>query len=209
MIKDLKLYSNNDWGLCTPTLEQIIGIIKNNQINSVIEFGSGKSTEFLIDVRNELNLNYTIDSFDDSEFYCYNGEKHDYLNLKITDLISCSDEDYSEMFDKKTFDRTKFNKVEGVFDATIKNATYDVDFPKLKDNYDLVIIDGPHGNGRNFSNFYIKNRIKNGTYIIIDDYFHYDFVDKVRHFFEVEVIEEKIFEGYANKGHAILKVIKS
>ena len=48
MIKDLKLYSNNDWGLCIPTLEQIIGIIKNNQINSVIEFGSGKSTEFLI-----------------------------------------------------------------------------------------------------------------------------------------------------------------
>jgi hypothetical protein len=208
MIKELKSYSNNDWGLCVPTLEKIIKIIKNNKIKRIIEFGSGKSTEFLIDVRDELNLDYTIDSFDNSEVYCYNGQKYDYLNLIVTDLIVCSDEDYSEMFKNKILDRNKFEKVYGEFDATIKNATYDVDFSKLKDEYDLVIIDGPNGNGRNFSNFYIENRVKNGTYIIIDDYFHYDFVDKVKHFFDVEVVEEKIFEGYSNKGHAILKVIK-
>ena len=206
MIKDLKLYSNNDWGLCVPTLEHIKNIIKNNQINSVIEFGSGKSTEFLIDIRNELNLNYTIDSFDDSQVYCYNGNSVDYLNLMITDLIVCSDYDYDEMFKTKIFNREKFKVVDGVFDATIRNATYDVNFSKLKENYDLVIIDGPHGNGRNFSNFYIKNRVKSGTYIIVDDFFHYDFVDKIKSFFNVEVVEENIF-GYSNKGHAILKVI--
>jgi hypothetical protein len=208
MIKELKSYSNNEWGLCVPTLEEIIKIIKNNQVKSIIEFGSGKSTEFLIDVRNEMNLDYTIDSFDDSEKYCYNEDRYDYLNLKVTDLIVCGDEDYLEMFNTKTFNRNKFTKVDGEFDAKIKNATYDVNFSELKDNYDLVIIDGPHGNGRNFSNFYIKNRIKNGTYIIIDDYFSYNFVETVRYFFDVEVIEEKIFEGYSHKGHAILKVIK-
>jgi len=207
MIKELNLYSNSGWGLCIPTLEKIIEIVKNNNINSIIEFGSGKSTEFLIDLRNELNLNYTIDSFENSEKYGYDGDKPDYLNLHITNLLTCSDSDYHDMFLNKNFDKTKFNIVTGEFDATIKNATYDIDLTKLKDNYDLVIIDGPNGNGRNFSNFYLNNRIGSNTFIIVDDYFHYDFVDKIRKFFNIEVIEEKIFEGYSNKGHAIIKVI--
>lgn len=206
MIKDLKFYSNNNWGLCVPTLNKIIDIVKNNNIQNILEFGSGKSTEFLIDLRNELGLNYKIDSFDNSETYCYNGEKYDFLNLYVTDLLVCSDEDYTKIFETKTFDKSKFKKIEGEFDATVKNATYDVDISKLSDVYDLIIIDGPNGNGRNFSNFYIKDRVKNGTYVIFDDYFHYDFVEKFSSFFNCEILETSIFDGYVNKGHAIIKI---
>jgi hypothetical protein len=207
MIKEYNYYSNGGWGLCKPTLEWIYNIIKNNNIKNIIEFGSGKSTEFLIDVRKELNLNYNIDSFDNDENYCYNGDNHDFLNLQITDLLSCSDSYYNDMFENKVFNKTKFKIVDFEFDATIKNATYDINLVNLRKNYELVIIDGPHGNGRNFSNFYIKNRIKKGSYIIIDDYFHYDFVNKTQSFFNVDIIEENIFHDYSNKGHAILKVI--
>ena len=103
MIKEYNYYSNGGGGLCKPTLEWIYNIIKNNNIKNIIEFGSGKSTEFLIDVRKELNLNYNIDSFDNDENYCYNGDNHDFLNLQITDLLSCSDSDYNDMFENKVF----------------------------------------------------------------------------------------------------------
>jgi hypothetical protein len=207
MIKQLNYYSNDGWGLCVPTLEMLINIIKNNNIKNIIEFGSGKSTEFLIDVRNEFNLDYTIDSFDNSEVYCYKGEQKKFLQLNICNLISCDDIEYENIFSTKKFDKSNFTLVTGEFDAKIKNATYDIKEEMLKTNYDLVIIDGPHGNGRNFNNFYIENRIRTGSFIVVDDFFHYDFIDKIKLFFNVEIIESQIFEKYRNKGHAILKVI--
>lgn len=207
MVKQLEYYSNDGWGLCIPTLQMLLNIIKNNNIKNIIEFGSGKSTEFLIDARNEFNLDYTIDSFDNSNVYCYKGEQKDFLKLNITNLISCEDFEYENMFKTKKFDKSSFSIVTGEFDAKIKNATYDINENMLKSTYDLVIIDGPHGNGRNFTNFYIENRLKSGSFIVVDDFFHYDFVDKIKLFFNVEVIEEKLFENYSNKGHAILKVI--
>jgi hypothetical protein len=77
----------------------------------------------------------------------------------------------------------------------------------MSEKYDLVLIDGPNGNGRNFSYIHLKNKLNSGAYIIIDDYFHYDFVEKCLMFFDCEILEERRFiEDHPNKGHAILKI---
>ena len=59
----------------------------------------------------------------------------------------------------------------------------------LKGIYDLVIVDGPHGVGR--AKWYpkIKNFIKEGTIILIDDFHHYsEFETELNENFEYDLI---------------------
>jgi hypothetical protein len=204
---EFKKYYRDGWGLHIKTTEFMYNIIKDNEIKSILEFGSGGSTEFFIEARKILNKNYTIDSLDHSEQFCYKGPKYDYLNLILTNLITCDDTSYENIFSTKKFDSSKFSITNDIYNTGIKNATYDLNLNKLKDNYDLVLIDGPNGNGRNFSYFYLLNRIKKGTFIIIDDYFHYDFVQKCSDFFDFDIIDqERFIKDHPNKGHSILKI---
>jgi hypothetical protein len=204
---DFNKYYKNGWGLHWKTSEYIFNILKDNDINNILEFGSGKSTEFFIDSRNELTKNYSIDSFDHSTQYCYQGQTYYFLNLMIRDLIICDDDSYNTMFKSKKYTKELFLKTDDIFNTGIKNATYDIHSDDLKENYDLVLIDGPNGNGRNFAYFYLTGRIKSGAYVIIDDYFHYDFLEKCSIFFDYEVLETvKFSNDHPNKGHAIIKI---
>lgn len=200
-------YYADGWGLCLPTLERISDILQGGGVRAILEFGSGSSTRFFIDYANAAGMDYTIDSYDHDPAFAYRGPAWPGLKLRITPLLTCSDDMYDRMFAEKTFHRQSFEAVTGPISPNIRNATYDVDLNDLKDNYDLVLLDGPHGNGRNFANFYMKGRLRPGAHIVVDDYFHYDFVDRIRDFFPVEVIEEAIFPEHGGKGHAILKVI--
>jgi hypothetical protein len=204
---DFNKFYKEGWGLHRGTIEQVYNLIRNNNITSVLEFGSGASTEFFIEARNELNKAYTIDSFDHNIDFSYNSTKPDYLNLMIRDLVVCSDESYNEMFKTKKFNDSAFVTTEKKLDTGIRNATYKLNKGDLKKSYDLVLIDGPNGNGRNFSYFYMKNRLKSGSIVVIDDYFHYDFVEKLGEFFEYELISEiKFSNDHPNKGHVIVKI---
>ena len=43
--------------------------------------------------------------------------------------------------------------------------------------------------------------------MVIDDYFHYDFVEKLGEFFEYELIDEIRFSNdHPNKGHVIVRI---
>ena len=48
---DIEKYKNDGWGLSRKQLIELLEIIKNFESNNVrvLEFGSGKSTEFLVD----------------------------------------------------------------------------------------------------------------------------------------------------------------
>ena len=204
---DFNKYYREGWGLHRGTIEQTYNLIRDNDIKSVLEFGSGASTEFFIEARTELNKVYTIDSFDHNVQFSYNKSKPDYLNLMIRDLVICNDESYNKMFETKIFNGEVFVATDRILDTGIKNATYKINKEDLKESYDLVLIDGPNGNGRNFSYFYIQGRLKSGSIVVIDDYFHYDFVEKLGEFFEYELIDEIRFSNdHPNKGHVIVRI---
>jgi hypothetical protein len=64
---------------------------------------------------------------------------------------------------------------------------------ELKKNYNFAVIDGPHGNGKNFAYLLLKNRMENGS-ILIDDFNHYDFFETGSSIFTLEEfarVEEK------------------
>jgi hypothetical protein len=63
-------------------------------------------------------------------------------------------------------------------EASQKNNFYKIEESDLNGVYDIVILDGPNGNGRNFAFLHIKQYLNSGSIIYIDDYNHYDFVEK-------------------------------
>jgi hypothetical protein len=70
-----------------------------------------------------------------------------------------------------------------------KNVFYDIKDEQLPDVIDIMIVDGPHGNGRSIAFLHGINRLKSGSYVVIDDYNHYDFIEKF----------EKLFKDRLNK----------
>ena len=60
--------------------------------------------------------------------------------------------------------------------------------------FDIVILDGPNGNGRNLAYNYIRGHLNKDAIILIDDFdasdgdFDYEFVDILKYNYDVEEI---------------------
>lgn len=80
------------------------------------------------------------------------------------------------MFQDKAIDWTLFRKRFWSPKTSQKNCSYLIDETTLRKDHNLAIVDGPHGNGRNFAYLLLKDRMKDG-YIFIDDFNHYDFLE--------------------------------
>tara|TARA_R100001082_G_scaffold111001_2_gene92805 strand:- start:760 stop:1380 length:621 start_codon:yes stop_codon:yes gene_type:complete len=193
-------------GLHSTQLEKIAQILKTG-VKNVVEFGSGKSTEFLVDFREENELDYEICSFDHHPFYGYK-ETHDFLTTHRRDIVRCSDECYEEMFNEKKYNKSCFVNCQNEMDNfRIKNSFYDITEEYLPENIDLVILDGPNGNGRSISFLHLKDKLSKEAHILIDDSDHYDFVERSKKILDVEVIvHENDTSIHPLFNYALLKV---
>lgn len=181
-------------------LKKILDLFENNV--NILEFGSGFSTSFLIDYKFFSGKNIFIDSYDNDPNWCFqNTENYTFLNLNVKPLISCSDKDYNYQLENKKYNKNRFKTHISLPYNHPKywrqrNCFYDVNNNDLKDNYDIVIIDGPNGNGRNIAYLHIKEKVKSGSYILIDDHnskddeYDYNFIGNLKNIINVE----KIFE---------------
>ena len=186
-------------GLDMYALKCIYGVLQKKTDNiNILEFGSGFSTQFLIDYKLTKNKNITIDSYDNDKKWCFQeAEKYDFLNLNVEPLISCSDEDFNNQIQNKEYDSTCFKTHVSLPYNHPKywrqrNCFYNV--KNLKNNYDLVIIDGPNGNGRAIAYLHIKDKVKKGSYILVDDHnsrdgdYDYKFVEHLMNIIPVEIV---------------------
>jgi len=185
---DYTSYWRKGDGLHSSELKNIEDAIIENGVKNIVEFGSGKSTEFLADLRKEKNLDYTVHSFDHHPEYCYKGE-HDFLVMQILDLVSCSDAWFDDMFKNGKYNRLGFNNCQHAMNVVDnRNGFYDMTEDCLPDNIDLVILDGPNGNGRSIAYLHIKDKISDNCTILIDDSDHYDFIPRCDQIFNTEII---------------------
>jgi len=188
---DLEKYKNNGWGLskkCFQDIQNIVEKFKSKEIN-VVEFGSGISTVFLVDLINEGH-DLKIVSFDNSVEYA---TKITHPNLKtyITELVDCYDGDFETQFQKGKYEEKFFQKKITPVHTRQKNTFYSIEEGQLSDRIDIMIVDGPHGNGRNIAFLHGVNRLGSGSYVVIDDYNHYDFVERFQMLFrDTELIAE-------------------
>ncbi len=175
-------YKNDGWGLSKKCFIDIEKILSEFKKPIIVEFGSGISTTFLIDYLNENDKNGKVYSFD-NDINFSSKIKDNKLILKITDLVDCSNIDYNEMFDKKKIIYDKFKLKDGLPSSRQQNCFYNITKGDLPIKIDILILDGPNGNGRNFAFLYLMNRLKTNSYVVIDDYNHYDFCEKFKYIF--------------------------
>lgn len=169
-------YNTNGWTISDDGIETLRKIITPGM--NVIEFGSGISTQFFLD------FGCMVDSFD-------NDLAHSHPHAKVVDLVECDDESFERMFATKLLDSTAFIQMKQPVHTRQHNVFYNINPSLLKPKYDLLFVDGPHGNGRSLAFLHCINRLSSGSYIFIDDYNHYDFLERCRSIFNVEIIEIK------------------
>ena len=198
---DYNIYYGSGSGIDKNALTQLYTILNNfdNNIN-ILEFGSGQSTQFFIDYKLLSKKNIFVDSYDNDPNFAYqNEDNHDFLNLYIKPLISCSEYNFNKKLKEKIYNRNYFSphQLPPYNDKNFwrqRNCFYDIDNKELKDHYDIILIDGPNGNGRNLAYLHIIDRIKPGSIIFIDDYnnkdndFDYNFIKNLKYIFNVEEI---------------------
>ena len=196
-------------------LRDIKNFIEDRWFTRVVEFGSGASTEFILRLAKKNNVK--IDSFDNSEKYAFKCPENlsKFLNLYVVKTVQYNEKQYENILDKNVITSKKRLilsqgipvdelVVENKFD--IKNAFYDISKGQLNGIYDLVILDGPNGNGRNIAFAYLKEHVHPGTVIFIDDYWHYDFIENCKTILDAEVISIVVKKHcHENHGYAILK----
>jgi len=182
----------------------------NSDVNNIVEFGSGKSTEFLLTYRKIKNLNYHIYSFDHNPEYSFSqNQQESNFVLNFRPLIKFSETEFLLMFKNKKLSN-KFNlvKKEKINDFKIENAFYKLDEKDLPSVVDFVILDGPNGNGRSIAFLHLYKKLKNGAVIFIDDVDHYDYLIKLEHLFNFEILKysnnKKIHPLFS---YAIIKIV--
>lgn len=185
---NLEKYKNDGWGLSKKCFEDIISIFNIHEIKNVVEFGSGVSTFFFVDLM--INNDFNLLSYDDNLEFAAK-ISHPNLKLKIVSLVETSDNSYENMFKEKQIKKTLFYDKLTPVSTRQKNTFYYVNEDDLPNEIDLMVVDGPHGNGRNIAFLYGIGRLKSGSFVVIDDYNHYDFTDKfISLFSNVKIISE-------------------
>jgi hypothetical protein len=201
---ELNKYINDGWGLSKKEfeilLDELLSINPSIDIYNIVEFGSGRSTEFLVDFINNYALNIKIYSFDDSKEYAFNGT-HQNLDLYIVPLIECSDFSWMSMFMDKKYNKNLFTMKTTPTHTRQKNTFYSIEDYMLPEKIDLVILDGSHGNGRSIGFLRCLNRLKIGSKILIDDASHYPFYDDLNKLYNTKILyKQNIKDDKWNNG---------
>ena len=170
-------YANNGWGLSRKALYELYWIVRIG--DRVLEFGSGKSTEFLLD----LNRDLQITSFDHDPSYAF---KSDIVNIRP--LVETSDYWVDYMFEKKEYNRTFMDLKVDKPSTRQRNCFYDLKPYDIHGIYDVVILDGPNGNGRSLAALILKDNLEKGSIVLIDDFRDYDFLDYFSIVFDFNIL---------------------
>jgi hypothetical protein len=189
---------------------------KKKEIVRILEFGSGMSTKFFIDYNNKHKLDkdiLNITSFDNDLEWCYKKTAGDScLNLLIRPLIECNEKDFNSQMKNKAFEENAFSLRTTTPTWRQRNCFYNIDEKDIVDEYDIISIDGPNGNGRNLSYLHFMKHVKPGTIVVIDDHngkddnFNYDFIKYFNHFFNAEEIfkqESTLLGNYKDGGNFV------
>jgi hypothetical protein len=202
------------WGISLDGFKDIQSILDDDLCDhvdyNIVEFGSGLSTMFFLDYAIRRGLTgVKITSFENNAEFAAHIE-HPQLNLQLRPLLTCSDEDYDNMFDRRIYMPQCMNWYMDKPKSRQKNCFYQIKDGDLPMRADFVLLDGPNGNGRNISYLFLKDIVFPGAYVFIDDFDHYDFVEKFGLFFDYDVVVKREADDSRKKRdrYVVLKVTK-
>lgn len=139
---NINTYINNGWGISRLGFEKLFEILQTIESPRIIEFGSGKSTEFFEDYYDEINSNLNVRSFDDNIDFAYKSSIKPKIEVRLRDLVECSDNDLDEMFEKKQIIKSLFVNKTSPLETRQKNNFYKFKDDDIEGIYNIVLLDG-------------------------------------------------------------------
>jgi hypothetical protein len=193
-LNPLETIRNRFWrggmGLHSSQLEFLREAISRGQLRSFVEFGSGGSTEFL--GHELLKVGGSLTSFDHSLEHCWKGSLSS-VQLHIRPLIEFSEIDFNQAFSLGSPPplQAGFPPSDPMsFEA--RRTFYSLDEKDLPKRIDLLLVDGPSGDGRSIAFLHALPRMSAGALVVIDDVHHYDFEDRLHSIAKVTKVAGEI-----------------
>lgn len=170
----------------------------------ILELGGGQSTLFWQALSSLGSLPIQVITLEHNEDWANELAKRVEENVNITvvsqTLKQITDQEWNEIF-SHPYEACKLWKSYGTFVPldqydlyTIHNAFYnDLDQLSLKDqSIDVMIVDGPHGNGRSLAYPLFCNVLKPDAFVLVDDFDHYAFLDDMGQVFLYKEVYREI-----------------
>jgi len=194
---DLEKYQNDGWGISRRGFEMLYSLMAqdNRKVLRVLEFGSGISTAFFSDLSTILNKEIFITSFDNDSGYMYSGAADPRVTVHLRDLEETDDLSFERMFSDRTYHQGLMHKKTTPLTSRQRNNFYGLKPDDLTGTYDYMLLDGPNGNGRSLAFLHTRPHLEAGSIVFIDDFTHYDFVEKFKEVFDSEELYKHIGGG--------------
>jgi hypothetical protein len=203
---------HSDWSIAKNALQLIIENI-GKEITGIVEFGAGYSTLFFARYMELNKKSIPIYSFEHNADFFNKLKKYlqpyPFVNLLTPKLKQISDREYEELFNiehpsSSYVHMGNYVPIEQYHYTRLHNTFYDTNLNQLNfDNVNLVILDGPNGNGRSIAFPLLKDAIKLPFYCLVDDFTHYPFLNEMKRCFDYT----KIFEfDYGHNAYSFMKV---
>ena len=173
-------------------------LITRKSIHNIVEFGSGYSTIVLSEFIRLLQTDNKIESFEHQQLF--SSKLIQFCSDQNTIIHTCNLRQLKsgtfEELNQSELPQQFFMKISAIVseeqynDTRIKDAFYDFNFDELKlKNIDLIILDGPNGNGRRMCFPLLKNIITLPGYVLLDDYLHYPFLEDMTLIFKYATLK--------------------
>lgn len=148
----------------------------------IIEFGSGRSTEFF----SGLCVPFEMISFDHDERFCYSGQDPR-ISLRLVDLRQWDEETFESILLTGDFEATGSERIPK-HNFRDQRVFYDLSSIAFTPPYDLALLDGPNGSGRLLGCAVLSRLVAVGSLIMLDDVHHFNFEEILGRHLEYEVV---------------------
>lgn len=195
-------------GLHSIQIDVLNRILQEKEAPTIIEFGSGNSTQFFSDL--DPARIFSMDSIDHDKRYAWKGTDSR-IRLSICPLKQRSQLEFDRaLISGNVAEGPEGEFVEGEISFRTPRLFYDLSTVELPNSVDLAVIDGPNGNGRMLAIPALRPMLASGSHVFIDDVHHFAFEDVLSRFFSFEVVARLISPKiHPLFGFGVYKIISS
>ncbi len=191
------------WSLSRTSIIWLAELAIRERLTNIVEFGAGYSTLVLAEYLRQIHPKTKLMSFEHQPGYALSIKTFlpdgSNVQLECVDLWQVDDTTFDQLFwvkDPVAAFKSAATPVpaEHTHETRLRNVFYHYDFETIAaDTVDLVILDGPNGNGRSLAFPFLRNAIHLPGWLLVDDYQDYPFLDYCHSVFDVKPLRH--FEG--------------
>lgn len=203
----------NHWSLDHKSIIWIAELIVSQSITNIVEFGAGYSTVVLADFLTQVSPGTCLDSFEHQKTYSDRLMAHlppkARIRLHCCELLQVDDQVFGELFSSSQpyADFVASGApipAQRQHETRLRNTFYRYNFRQFApQSIDLIILDGPNGNGRSLAFPFLKHAVKLPAWLLIDDYLDYPFLHDLQRVFDHRIERHLEIQG---KEFALVKL---